>query len=146
VINKDTRDALKRSDHLAPKYLLLIDTILTLPKTSLENENRRRIAAVNAIIAYYRLEEGPTPRRIQRGRLVKDDSPSVIKAEEPNTLSKVIQSVKGEKRPKICFAYLRNPSLTLRERITSYTTSSSMSRHFLRKYFKKLQGGVDINY
>jgi hypothetical protein len=59
LVDKDTRDVLERLDQLTLEHLLLIDAILTLPKTSLENENRRRIAAVNAITAYCGVEEGP---------------------------------------------------------------------------------------
>jgi hypothetical protein len=80
VVDEDTRDALERSDQLTPEHLLLIDAILTLPETSLENESRRRIAAINAITAYCSVEERPAPRRIQRGRPVKDDSPPSSKS------------------------------------------------------------------
>jgi hypothetical protein len=123
----------------------LIDAILTLPETSLENKNRRRIAVVNAITAYCGMEEGPASRRIQRGRPVKDDSPPVLKAEEPDALSQAIRSIKREKGLIKCFVYLRNPSLTLRERVASYATLGSLSRHFLRKHVGRLQGGLHID-
>jgi len=145
VVDEDTRDALERSDQVTPEHFLLIDAILTLPETSLENENRRRIAAVNAITAYCGVEEGPASHRIQRGRPVKDDSPPVLKAKEPDALSQAIRSIKREKRPTKCFVCLGNPSLTLRERVASYATSGSLSRHFLRKHVKRLQGGVHID-
>jgi len=38
VVDEDTRDALERSDQITPEHLCLIDAILTLPETSLENE------------------------------------------------------------------------------------------------------------
>jgi len=38
VVDEDTREALERSDQMTPEQLLLIDAILTLPKTSLEKE------------------------------------------------------------------------------------------------------------
>lgn len=60
-------------------------------------------------------------------------------------LSKAIQSIKGDKRPTICFLCLRNPLLTIRKRVKSYATSSSLGRHFLRKYVSKLQGGAYVN-
>jgi hypothetical protein len=145
VVDEDTRDILERSDQVTPEHLLLIDAILTLLKTSLENENRRRIVVVNTIIAYYGVEEGPASRRIQRRRPVKDNSPLVLKAKEPNTLSQAIRSIKKEKRPTKCFVYLGNLSLTLGERVALYTTSGSLSRHFLRKYIRRLQGGVYID-
>ena len=40
VVDKDTRDALERSNHLTPERLLLVDAILTLPEMSLENKTR----------------------------------------------------------------------------------------------------------
>jgi hypothetical protein len=145
VVDEDTRDALERLDQVTLEHFLLIDAILTLSKTSLENENRQRIAAVNAITAYYSVEEGLASHHIQCGRLVKDDSPLVLKAEEPNALSQAIRSIKREKRLTKCFVCLRNPSLTLHERVASYATSGSLSRHFLRKHVKRLQGGVHID-
>jgi hypothetical protein len=69
------------------EHLLLIDAILTLSEMSLENENQQRITAVNAITVYYSIEEGPAFCHIQHRRLVKDDSPPVFKAEEPDALS-----------------------------------------------------------
>jgi hypothetical protein len=64
VVNKDTQDALERLDQVTLKHFLLINAILTLPKTSLENENQQRIAVVNAITAYCGVEEGPASYRI----------------------------------------------------------------------------------
>jgi hypothetical protein len=64
VVDKDTRDALERSDQVTLEHFLLIDAILTLPKTSLENENQQRIVAVNAITAYCSIEEGLASYRI----------------------------------------------------------------------------------
>jgi hypothetical protein len=87
VVDEDIQDVLEQSDQVTLEHLLLIDTILTLPETSLENKNRWRIAAVNTITVYCSVEEGPASCCIQRGRPVKDDSPPVLKAEEPDTMS-----------------------------------------------------------
>jgi hypothetical protein len=76
---------------------------------------------------------------------MKDNSLPVLKAEEPNALSHVIRSIKGEKRPTKYFVCLRNLSLILRERVASYVTSGSLSRHFLRKHVSRLQGGMHID-
>jgi hypothetical protein len=127
------------------EHLLLIDTILTLSETSLENENQQRIAAVNAITVYCSVEEGPAFCCIQRGRLVKDDSLLVLKAEEPNALSQAIRSIKREKRLTKCFVCLRNLSLTLHKRVALYATLSSLSRHFLRKHIDRLQRELYID-
>jgi hypothetical protein len=146
VVDEDTRGALERSEQITPEYLLLIDAILILPETSLENENRRRIAVINTITAYCGVEEGPLSRRIQRGRPLKDESSPAIKAEEQDvTLSQAIRSIKTEKRPTKCFVYLGNLSLTLRERVVSYVTPGSLSRHFFKKHVKKLEDGAYID-
>jgi transcription elongation factor Elf1 len=76
---------------------------------------------------------------------VKDDSPPVLKAKEPDALSQAIQSIKREKRLTKYFVCLGNLSLTLCERVASYATSGSLSRHFLRKHVSRLQGGVHID-
>ncbi|KAF4625152.1 hypothetical protein G7Y89_g13019 [Cudoniella acicularis] len=124
-INEDTRDAFERLDQMTLEHLFLIDAILTLPKTSIENEYQQRIAAVNAITAYCGVEEGPASRRIQRGRPLKVDGP-LVNAEEPDALSQAILSIKTEKRPTICFLCVGNPALPVRERVISYTTPSSL--------------------
>lgn len=146
VVNEDTRDVLERLGQVPPEHLCLIDAILTLPKTSLEKEYRRRIAAINAVTAYYGVEEGQPSRRIESGGPLKDDSPPAIKAEEPNVaLRQAILSIKTEKRPTKCFVCLGNSSLILRERVASYTTPGSLSRHFFKKHVKKLEDGVHID-
>jgi Protein of unknown function (DUF3435) len=43
---------------MTPEQLLLIDAILTLPKTLLEKELQRRIVAIHAVTAYCSVEEG----------------------------------------------------------------------------------------
>lgn len=91
------------------------------------------------------MEEGPIVRQIQRGCPVNEESPPAIKSEGPKALSKAIQSIKGENRPTKCFVCLGNPSLTIHERVASYATSGSLSRHFLRKHVSKLQGGVHFD-
>jgi hypothetical protein len=40
VVDKDIQDALEQLDQVTLEHFLLIDAILTLPKTSLENKNQ----------------------------------------------------------------------------------------------------------
>ena len=92
------------------------------------------------------MEEGSASRCIQRERPLKDDSPLVLKAEEPSAaLSRAIRSIKTEKRPTKYFVCLGNLSLTLRERVASYATPGSLSRHFFKKHVKKIEDGAPIN-
>lgn len=101
--------------------------------------------AINAITMYCGVEEGPATRWIPPRCTVKDDSPLVLKVEECDALSQAVKSIKAETRPTTCFVCLGNPALTLRERVAKYATSGSLSRHFLRKHVRKLQGGEHID-
>lgn len=133
------------------EQLLLIDAILTLPKTTLEMECQRRITAINAVTAYYGVEEGIPYRRGARGRPAKGDTPPVAKAAKlaPSAsdiaLSQAILLIKTDKRLTKCFLCLGSPALPLRERVASYATLGSLSRHFLRKHIKKLKEQEQID-
>ncbi|PQE05390.1 C2H2 finger domain-containing protein [Rutstroemia sp. NJR-2017a BBW] len=150
VVDEDTRGALERSGQMTPEQLLLIDAILTLPETTLEREYQRRIAAINAITAYCGVEEGTPYRHGPRGRPAKSTVPVITKAAKlaPSasdiTLSNAILSIKTDKRPTKCFLCLGNPALPLQERVTSYATPGSLSRHFLRRHVKKLKESEQI--
>jgi hypothetical protein len=151
VVDEDTRGALERSDQMTPEQLLLIDAILTLPETTFEKECQRRIAAINAVTTYCGVEEGQPCCRGPRGRTVKGNVPPAIQAADrarsaPDTaLSRAISSIKTDKRPTICFLCLGNPALLIRERVVSYATPGSLSRHFLRKHVRKLEEWEQID-
>ncbi len=59
VVDEEMQSVLERSDYMTPEYLLLIDAVLTLPETSLEKEDQRRITAINAVTAYSLRREYP---------------------------------------------------------------------------------------
>ena len=143
VVDEDVRGALERSDHMTPKQLLLIDAVLTLPKTSLERECQRRITVINAVMAYCSVKEGVTFRRSRASRpvplvsAVKDEKP--LRSEADVMLRRAISSVTTDKRPTICFACLRNPNLTIQERVVSFSSPSCLTRHFMRKHVRRLR-------
>jgi hypothetical protein len=93
------------------------------------------------------MEENISSCFIPRGRLFKNNSLLVVKIEGQSiTLSRVILLIKTDKKPTICFVYLGNLSLILHERIALYVNPGSLSKHFLRKYIKKLQDNEYIEY
>jgi len=144
VVNEDTRDALVRAD-MSPEQLGLIDAILTLPGQSPEQELQRRITAINAVMLYCGVEEGAPSRHVRRGppgTFVR----SPVQAAEPDVaLRQAISSIKTDKRPKVCFVCIGNPHLTTRERVATYSTPGSLSRHFVRKHVSKLQNGQFVD-
>ena len=143
VVDEDARVALEQSEQMTPEQLLLIDAILTLPETTFEKECQRRIAAINAVTAYCGVEEGQPSCRGPRGRRVKAPlaSQAVELAQSPadHPLRRAISSIKKDKRPTICFLCLGNPALMIRERVVSYATPGSLTRHFNRKHVSKLE-------
>jgi len=70
---------------------------------------------------------------------------TVLRSSKLKSLSQAILSIKTERRPTKCFICLGNPSLTLRERVASYATPGSLSRHFFKKHVKKLEDGAHID-
>ena len=144
VVDEDTRDALVRAD-MSPEQLGLIDAILTLPGMSLEQELQRRITAINAVTLYCGVEEGTPSRHVQRGPPGTVVSPPLQAAKPDVALRQAISSIKTDKRPKVCFCCIGNPHLTMRERVATYATTGSLSRHFRRKHVTKMDAGKFID-
>jgi hypothetical protein len=144
VVDEDTRDALVRAD-MSPEQLGLIDAILTLPGKSLEQELQRRITAINAVTLYCGVEEGAPSRHVRRGPPGTVVYSPVQAAKPDVALRQAISSIKTDKRPKVCFACIGNPHLTIGERVAEYSTPGSLSRHFVRKHVSKLQAGQFID-
>ncbi|CAG8311204.1 unnamed protein product [Penicillium nalgiovense] len=151
VVDEEVLVALERTGYMTPQHMTLIDTVLTMPGTTIEKEYERRIAAINAVIAVCDAEEGaPSRRRATQKRSADDvDMPPAAplpKRQNPtpsdesdDTLSKAIASVcvkSPTERPTICFICLGNSSLPQSDRLWMYKNSGSLSRHFVNKHIK----------
>lgn len=145
LIDEEVQSALKRSDYMTPERLILIDAILTLLDTSAEKECQRRIAAINAVMAYCGMKEGTSYRHGQPDRFREDDVSTVIKVEEPAlsqsdiALNEVILSIRTDKRPTICFLCLENPKLPIQDRVSLFSSPGYLSKLFREKHVKKLK-------
>ncbi|CAG8319574.1 unnamed protein product [Penicillium salamii] len=151
VVDEEVLVALERTGYMTPQHMTLIDTVLTMPGTTIEKEYERRIAAINAVIAVCDAEEGaPSRSRVARKRSAdagdmlptaplpkrQNSTPS---AESDDAFSKAIASVcvkSPEERPTICFICLGTPRLPQSERLRMYKNSGSLSRHFVSKHIK----------
>ncbi|EAW17037.1 DUF3435 domain-containing protein [Aspergillus fischeri NRRL 181] len=145
VVDEEVMGALERTGYMTPQHMILIDTILTMPGSTVEKEYQRRIAAINAVFAFCDVEEGSPTRRPKttQKRRAMDDLPSAPPAkrqecpspkEEKTTLSHAIASVcikARHERPTICFLCLGNPRLPERERVKNFRTPGSLGRHFV---------------
>ena len=94
---------------MPPPQRRLVETILTLPGTTLEEEFSRRNTTIDAIATYCKFEVGGPPlgrKPIKKTTLLPSPyaDPQVIatKAEE-QALKAAMLLVFKEKRPRICF-------------------------------------------
>ncbi|KAL4916002.1 hypothetical protein BDW62DRAFT_218975 [Aspergillus aurantiobrunneus] len=149
LVNTKVMNTLEHKSSMAPQYLAVIDTLLTMPGTTLEAESQRRIDAINALTAFCPVEKGrPIPRTnrscrrpvpddddetgtpVKRQRQVLDDDTKIALRQAMEFVT-----VKDQReRPTTCFLCLGNPNLPLKERTVKHTTPGSLTRHFLPKH------------
>jgi hypothetical protein len=151
--NEDVKTNLESLDDKPPEQKHLIATVMTLPAATLEDEMRRRNAAINAITAYCKVEEGgcDSPSR-KRGSThatsivkVEEDTRPLVAAEPLHqAFSIAMLSVYQEERPTICFLCLGNQNLPMSKRIQSFSTPGNLSKHFQRKHLSNLKKGEEI--
>lgn len=147
LVDRKVIGALEHTSSMPSEFVMVIDTMLTVPGATVEAEYQRRINAIKAVTAFCGVEEGrPTPRLTQSCRRLASDDISFPPtkrqrcSEEEKTdaiLHQAIQSVRinsHEDRPTICFLCVGNPSLSIKDRVKKYATSGSLTRHFLRKH------------
>jgi hypothetical protein len=151
VVDEEVLVALERTGYMTPQHMTLIDTVLTMPGTTIEKEYERRIAAINAVIAVCNAEEGaPSRSRVTQKRSA--DAVDMLPAAPPpkrqnsapsdmsdNDFAKAIASVcvkSPQERPTICFICLGTPRLPQSERLRMFKNSGSLSRHFVNKHIK----------
>ena len=152
VVDEQVMDALERTGYMTPQHMTLIDTVLTMPGTTIEKESQRRIAAINAVIAVCDAEEGSPSRphasqkRLAMETIDTSHSASVLKKQKPslfdetdNPFHRAIAAVcikAPKERPTICFLCLGNSRLPDKERLENYKNSGSLSRHFVNTHVK----------
>ncbi|KAL6233926.1 hypothetical protein BDW75DRAFT_251728, partial [Aspergillus navahoensis] len=148
LVDAKVMGALERKGFMPLQQMLMIDTILSLPGTTLEAEYKRRIQAINTVTAFCGVEEGHPTRRTTQScrRPLPDDDKSGPVAKRPQSsaedetdiaLRQAMESVRidsAKQRPQICFLCLGNPDLPSKDRILKYSTPGSLTRHFLRKH------------
>ncbi|KAJ5203614.1 uncharacterized protein N7498_004493 [Penicillium cinerascens] len=143
VVDEDVIGALERTGYLTPQHITLIDTVLTIPRASIEKEYKRRIAAINAVIAVCDAEEGAPSRACGARKRTADTidilahTPLLKKQKSPTpdkSDGTVIQAIAS--RPTICFLCLGNPRLLVHERLENYKNLGSLSRHFVNIHVK----------
>ncbi|KAJ5904727.1 uncharacterized protein N7473_001643 [Penicillium subrubescens] len=151
VVDEEVMGALQRTGYMTPQHMTLIDSILTMPGTTVTKEYERRIAAINAVIAVCDAEEGAPsrPGASQKRSVDAVDTPpasplpkrqkSTPSDESDDRFSQAIASVcvkSREERPTICFICLGKAKLPESKRLQTYKNSGSLSRHFVNQHIK----------
>jgi len=147
--NQDVKTILDLDDDMPPIQKCLVETMMTLPGTTLEEEFRRRNAAIDAVATYCNFQEGGDSARLRR-RPSRRASPTLSKetnvqlgaAEaEKQALSAAMLLVFTEKRPTICFLCLGEPSLPFEKRTKSFASPGDLTKHFKRKHLANIKEG-----
>lgn len=130
-----------------PAQQRLIAAITAPASTTIEGECQRRDRAIEAVIAYCALQEGPTVRsgtltirKIPHSKATRDqpeDSPAVQAA-------KSVIATEENKRPRKCFLCvgaalsLEPDDPSIEELIREFHSPTDLSKHFQRRHLKLL--------
>ena len=114
---------------------------------TLKEEFARRNAAIDAVAAYCRFEEGGPPwgRKLTKkasslASLEVDPQVVAAKAEE-QALRAAILLVFKEKRPLVCFVCLGRETLEFEKRVYRFASLGDLTKHFKRKHLSKIREG-----
>ncbi|KAL2783868.1 hypothetical protein BJX66DRAFT_317676 [Aspergillus keveii] len=164
---------LKCSKEVPAPQKRLMESLLTLPRPTIEEEMVRRTEAIDAVAAYSLFEEGdtcrlPRDKRSPRGCVAvvpvhQDESMQDAKMTENNFLADdplqaAIRSVmrgrsstredkgsqKKVERPLFCFICLGQPDLAIKKRTYKFSSSGDFSKHIKRKHLRHISEPSDI--
>lgn len=129
---------------MPPMQKRLVETIMTLPGTTVEEEFCRRNAAINAVAAYCNFQEGGAVA-MPRERLstsAKAACAQLVAADvEKQAISAAMVRVFKEERPTICFICLGEESLPFEKRVYAFASPGDLTKHFKRKHLSQFKEG-----
>jgi len=149
-LSQDVKSTLDQNDEMPPLQKRLAETVMTLPGTTIEEEFRRRNAAIDAVAAYCHFQEGGAaalPRKrssTQRTSPIpsKEVSPQLAAAlAEKQALSDAMLLVFTEKRTTTCFLCLGEQSLPFEKRTYKFASPGDLTKHFKRKHLAHVKEG-----
>lgn len=133
---------------MPPPQRRLIETIMTLPGTTVEEEFCRRNAAINAVAAYCHFQEGGAvamPRAMPPSQ-AKGTRPQLVLVDaKKEALRAAMLKVFKEERPTICFVCLGEESLPLEKRVYSFASPGDLTKHFKRKHLSNIREGDQVD-
>ncbi len=115
------------------------------------NEFGRRNAAIDAVAAYCKFEEGGPPGGRKPTKKANpppspDADPQVVAATaEEQALKAAMLSVFTEKRPLICFVCLGQKGLEFAKRVYIFASPGDLTKHFKQKHLFQVKEGDKPN-
>lgn len=166
----ETEKPLKCSEVVPAPQKRLMESLLTLPRPTLEEEMGRRTEAIDAVAAYSLFEEGETCRLPRDKRSSKD--PVTVRPTHRDTslqgtdatesvssvddqlvaairsvmkpISKDRSSKTKAKRPLFCFICLGQPELDIVKRTYKFASHGDVTKHIKRKHLRHISTPSDI--
>lgn len=148
---------LKCSTEVPVPQQRLIESLLTLPRPTIEEEMARRTEAIDAVAAYCQFQEGDTTRlpRNKRvaGRVVKSKVPdtqhsgSEVMETNPQPegpFETALRSVMKDHRPLFCFICLGQRDLDITKRVQRFASHGDVTKHIKRKHLQNLVSSTMI--
>ena len=134
---------------MPPLQKRLAETVMALPGTTIEEEFRRRNAAIDAVAAYCYFQEGGAAALLRKRSSTrrtslmpsKETSPQLAAQAEKQALSDAILLVFTEKRTTTCFLCLGEQSLLFEKRTYKFAKPGDLTKHFKRKHLAHIKEG-----
>ncbi|KAH8663686.1 hypothetical protein BGZ60DRAFT_565713 [Tricladium varicosporioides] len=152
-LSQDVKTTLNQNDEMPPIQKRLVETIMTLPGTTIEEEFRRRNAAIDAVAAYCHFQEGGAAAR-PRAKLTthrgsptppEETNPQLVAAKtEKQALSDAMLLVFTEKRTTTCFLCLGEQNLPFKKRTYKFASPGDLTKHFKRKHLAHIKEGDEL--
>lgn len=129
----------------------LISSLLSLPRSTIEEEVIRRTEAIDAVAAYCQFQEGDTCRMPRAKRLQsssqsvkghekvqpKNEGAAAINRQE-SPLEFALRSAMKDHRPLFCFICLGQQDLDIPKRTQKFASHGDVTKHIRVKHFKKI--------
>jgi hypothetical protein len=149
-LSQDVKTTLDQNDEMPPPQKRLAETVMTLPGTTIEEEFRRRNAAIDAVAAYCHFQEGGAAAQPRARPSTRKASPTPAKETDPQlaaaeaekqALSDAMVLVFTEKRTTTCFLCLGEQSLPFQKRTFKFASPGDLTKHFKRKHLAHIKEG-----
>ena len=128
--------ALQAAEYVFLERIQAIDALFTFATSSIEEESRRRVTAIHALIVLCRKQENQGFRRPKVNAEEKQTSVS-----PPINLSKTLPM---ECEATQCIFCLGNEGLSTFDRLKTFTSRGDLKKHFLRKHLRHHSNGQSI--